>query len=468
MQNRRPGKTLGIALILLGLFFFVGNLVGHWNILTFSVAGIGLLVLSLQSARRRFAVPGAVALAIASFLALHEANLLGTRSDTWLLILLAIAFLSAYVLRQRWTSLYPLSLAAILLFAAVNTVLDFGTSLGGREMIGSLSQWWPALIILLGGLLLVGARARLSTSILLGPALLLVVGITAVLAFDTATQGASWAMFQHGTIMRREVTTDTLDASRATLISVINDTGSVRLYPSDSPQVQIQVVKQVWAPDDTQAQRIFDNVSFRMDRLADRIEIRPDRREAPPIFAFGSSPTLDVEVAVPAGLAVQVTSGAGRIKIDGATRDVTVATRSGKVELTNIGGNVRANLISGDFRAQNVGGEVMATTVSGSIEIVKAAGLREVSTTSGRVIVDSVLRQPASIRTISGDVRLFVSPDSSFRLDYASTSGDVRDELPLTAETRDRHRFLGTYNRGDNVLTVRTVSGDLRVMRSGS
>jgi len=80
MQCRRPGRTLGLALVLLGLFFFIGNLIGHWNILTSVTTGIGLLALSLQSARRRFAAPGAIALAIAAFLSLQESDLLGARA----------------------------------------------------------------------------------------------------------------------------------------------------------------------------------------------------------------------------------------------------------------------------------------------------------------------------------------------------------------------------------------------------
>ena len=469
MQCRRPGRTLGLALVLLGLFFFIGNLIGHWNILTSVTTGIGLLALSLQSARRRFAAPGAIALAIAAFLSLQESDLLGARADTWLFLLLAISFFGVYILRCRWTHLFPLSLAALLLVAAANTVFDLSGALGGQEMLVKLSQWWPALIILLGGIVLLGARLRLPTTALLGPASLFVVGVTAVLSFGAVVPGMPWAMFMfpHETALHREVAQDSVDASQVTLISVVNEAGSIRLYPSESQEVQVRAVKQVLAPDETQARRSLDNSALRVGRLDDRIEIRAVDADTPWIFSFGSSPLTDLEVSIPAGHAVRVTSGSGRIKIDGITGDVNVVTRNGKVELTNIGGNVYANLIAGDLQAQNIGGEVSITTISGSVEIVQAASLREVVTTSGRVIVDGVLRGTGSIRTISGDVRLFVSPESAFRLDYATTSGGIRDELSLAAEVRDGHRFVGTYNQGDNVLTVRTVSGGLRLMRSG-
>ncbi|HWE30058.1 MAG TPA: DUF4097 family beta strand repeat-containing protein, partial [Polyangia bacterium] len=74
-------------------------------------------------------------------------------------------------------------------------------------------------------------------------------------------------------------------------------------------------------------------------------------------------------------------------------------------------------------------------------------------------------------RATSGDIKLRMSPDSSFDLRYVTHSGDVADDLKMqTLEQNESHHGSGgslhaRYGKGEGLVEAQTFSGDLRVAR---
>ncbi len=157
-----------------------------------------------------------------------------------------------------------------------------------------------------------------------------------------------------------------------------------------------------------------------------------------------------------ATLAVRTTSG-----------DVQVgAVKTGSLTMGSVSGKLRARAAaapvvelgstSGEIAVEGLTGEVRARTVSGSIALAWAsfAGTADIGSTSGEVD----LRLPAG---------------SAFRLDAASTSGDVRCEQPITLASaagaagsgsrRGGHALVGDVGAGGSPVRVRTVSGEIRI-----
>jgi hypothetical protein len=69
---------------------------------------------------------------------------------------------------------------------------------------------------------------------------------------------------------------------------------------------------------------------------------------------------------------------------------------------------------------------------------------------------------PYGIVTVSGDVQ--VAPSGDVRIELASLSGDLRSEIGGAADGGRGRRVL-TVGKGGPLLTVRSLSGDVNVVR---
>lgn len=133
--------------------------------------------------------------------------------------------------------------------------------------------------------------------------------------------------------------------------------------------------------------------------------------------------------------------------------DVEVETASGDVSVSGTTGRIKLNVISGDttVRAeQAVSIDVRA--VSGDVTIGGGATGAKVETVSGEIQLDFAAA-PAAVtaRSTSGDVTVRVpSPADSYRISITSVSGDQDVSLPAAPT-------------GDRLISVETVSGDIRV-----
>jgi len=75
--------------------------------------------------------------------------------------------------------------------------------------------------------------------------------------------------------------------------------------------------------------------------------------------------------------------------------------------------------------------------------------------------------QRLQAKSTSGTVTVRLPADASFALDARSTSGDVACRFPIVVEESraggGSHVLAGKVGTGAGSVTVRTVSGDIRV-----
>jgi DUF4097 and DUF4098 domain-containing protein YvlB len=194
-----------------------------------------------------------------------------------------------------------------------------------------------------------------------------------------------------------------------------------------------------------------------------------------PSGRLGRRRAFAISVTCPEGSSVEAKSASADLRARGRLGDVTVRNASGDVAVEDAGsltvasasGDVAALEIkgtavvkttSGDVEARSVGGDLVASLVSGDVAIGSVVGECEVSTVSGDVRID-VLGGRGVINAVSGDVDLGIPPGRQLFLDVRSATGDVRSDLDVD----------GAPSSSDvtpTELTVRTVSGDVRIRRS--
>ncbi len=127
--------------------------------------------------------------------------------------------------------------------------------------------------------------------------------------------------------------------------------------------------------------------------------------------------------------------------------------------------------ISGDVEAEDLGAFVLARTVSGDI-YVSTSDLADAVTVSGSIEV-AMGRADWSgdleFHTVSGDITISFPESLNTKIEFESLSGDMDSDFPITITSR-RNRWIGgrisgTIGEGGRSLSLKTVSGDVRLQR---
>ncbi len=127
--------------------------------------------------------------------------------------------------------------------------------------------------------------------------------------------------------------------------------------------------------------------------------------------------------------------------------------------------------ISGDVEAEGLRSDVVAKTVSGRVT-VSTSGIAEASTVSGSIRAslgradwDGELR----FNTVSGSITVELPPELETEVEFESLSGDFDSDFPITMRSAARRwvggAIRGTIGAGGRYLELKTVSGDVRLMR---
>jgi hypothetical protein len=260
----------------------------------------------------------------------------------------------------------------------------------------------------------------------------------------------------------------TFETPGPVLVRLAIPEGELLFETADAPRVEIAVEAQ------RGGQEALDALRIEETERAGRHEIlveAPSQR-----FGIGKRRQFfNVRVACPEGTAVETASASADLQARGRLGDVQMRTASGDVALQDAASlsveaasgdvlvrEIERDLVvkttSGDLLARSIGGDLTVAVVSGDVKVATVGGSCRVSTVSGDVEIGE-LGGEATINGVSGDVELGVAPGRRLWLDVRSASGDVRSDLDV-----------GDAPAGDDThaaqITVRTVSGDVRLRRA--
>lgn len=176
--------------------------------------------------------------------------------------------------------------------------------------------------------------------------------------------------------------------------------------------------------------------------------------------------TPDLDVEVPLGATVVVEAASGDIRATGLRGDQRYRSASGDLSLRDVSGRLDVDSVSGDLEVQAIAtSAIKARTVSGDVALRAATiSMLTVSTTSGDIRVAGELAGPGpfAIETVSGDSVLALAGD--VRVELRTVAGDLRSDVTASADGGPGRRTL-TVGRGGPTLAVRSMSGDVRLVR---
>lgn len=163
----------------------------------------------------------------------------------------------------------------------------------------------------------------------------------------------------------------------------------------------------------------------------------------------GRAPQVLVEVHVPRGTDVAVDAGQAEVVCTGQVGALEVRTTSGSVHAEDIAGRLDVRTGRGPVTVHRHTGEAQLSVSDAGVIIRAAHGPLSVHGRSSDVHVWS-LASSAQIATTTGNVRVGWQAECPVRLDVETHTGRVDTSV------RDDPN-------AQNVLAIRTISGDIRV-----
>ncbi|MGH4123921.1 MAG: DUF4097 family beta strand repeat-containing protein [Clostridium sp.] len=145
------------------------------------------------------------------------------------------------------------------------------------------------------------------------------------------------------------------------------------------------------------------------------------------------------------------TSGDAKINVL-TTNETIFDSTSGEVNVKSLLSKKNEfDTTSGDIKIENITGDILGESVSGSFKFnYKDFG------------------NDINIDTTSGDVELKLPKKSEFKLDFDSTSGDLKNDFPITVTGEaDKHEIKGTVGNGNKTIKIDTTSGNVTINALG-
>jgi len=264
--------------------------------------------------------------------------------------------------------------------------------------------------------------------------------------------------------------------SKRPRIEVRIESGAVVvLGRSDSRAVEAEFVKRA---------RSVDRASAR--GLLDRVEVSAAETEAGTRFRFGgrveSIPPFggdlrtDLRLRVPREVELEISTGDGRIEIEGTSGRVSAESGDGRILVTRIAGEIRLRTEDGSIVGRDVQGAVEAMTDDGGIELEGIFPRLEAVSSDGSIRVDCLDWPAASVdgwvlRTADGSIKVLLPASAAADIDATASDGRIVNRL-LSFDGAERdgnvRRLRGKLGGGGPLLVLSTMDGRIELSQKMS
>ena len=205
----------------------------------------------------------------------------------------------------------------------------------------------------------------------------------------------------------------------------------------------------------------------------------------------GPSSSVDLDLTVPAWMALDLSGVYTDVHVDGSRGPVAVETVQGDVEvsggegqislssvqgsvtLRNAKGRIEVHSVNQDVRVATTSGEIKAETVNGEIVLDKVDATNlDASTVNGDVEYDGPIHDGGryALSSHNGDITIAVAPTANAAVGVSTFGGDFESDFPVTmTEGRKGKRFSFTLGKGGGAqIELESFQGTIRLARPGT
>ncbi|MBC7933130.1 MAG: DUF4097 family beta strand repeat protein, partial [Rubrivivax sp.] len=246
-----------------------------------------------------------------------------------------------------------------------------------------------------------------------------------------------------------ERVSNTLPVTGAARVRVETFDGAIYVHAWDKPEVMYTATKR--ASDEREMKGIKlqasggggSEVSIRAE--FDKSFARSYHEHGGRVTSFSSNASTELDVYVPRNSTLFVSTGDGRLRVEGVSGELELHTGDGSIDVTGARGRLRAE------------------TGDGSVRLVNFDGDAEARTGDGRITLDGNFRSLAA-RTGDGTISLSIpeGANATIETNAESVFNDGVAVAESASESRVRRWRIGG---GGQVFTLRTGDGNIVIRR---
>jgi len=237
-------------------------------------------------------------------------------------------------------------------------------------------------------------------------------------------------------------------------VRVVTFDGPIAVHGWDKPEVRATIVKRAYDDKEMKGIKVSSvvsndagpnsevNIRAEFDKSVAQGALEHDGR----IVSWNSGASVELDVYVPRSSTLFVTSGDGRLAVEGVRGELELHTGDGAIDVTGAAGRLRADTGDGRILIEGFDGEAEAQTGDGRITL--DGSFRQLSARTG----DGTI-----LLTLPGGVNAVIETDAS-----AVSNDGVAVAEDANEERRVRRWRVGN---GGQVFTLRTGDGRVILQR---
>jgi len=249
--------------------------------------------------------------------------------------------------------------------------------------------------------------------------------------------------------------------------SLANIVGNIEVNSWNKEEVKMIVTKSIssWGTDDPE--ELLNKIEIEITSHQKNLKIHTRY----PVLSWVKNARVDYQLWIPEAASVQLESVSGTIQMGNHLNRVYAKTVSGNIKLNNIKGNTEVKTVSGKVNARQIKGDIKASSVSGNLIFRDCEGMfSDLHSTSGDIEAELVTLDKnasgMSLTTVSGDINLYLPDDASFDLNIKTVSGEIDTKFKVLVESVKKNQLVGEVGAGGFDIELRTVSGDISLLKS--
>ena len=240
-------------------------------------------------------------------------------------------------------------------------------------------------------------------------------------------------------------------------LTLSNIRGSVKIQPGDNGVIAVTAAKHNDSGDE-------ENTRIEVSQADDESVIIHTRYDYMGFRFFRKwyPCKVDYEVLVPKECSLKVRGVSNSATIEGISGELDISTVSGEIDCRSLRGQLIIKTVSGDVQGEAISGSARLNAVSGDISLKNSdfPALRG-KTVSGDLVIETSLGDGLyDFNSVSGDIKLDISPVDGATVSSSSVSGDVRTSLPFSHTNQSRNHRRIEIKGGGVEINHSSVSGD--------
>ena len=262
---------------------------------------------------------------------------------------------------------------------------------------------------------------------------------------------------------RAEEWTKSYTVSGRARVHVDSNDGSVRVTTSDSKQVEFRVSYNGYTLDKNL------NITSRQD--GDQVEVSARIRNGMSWGWGGMHKSLRIEVHMPRTADLNVDTGDGSVEAEAVNGGVDIHTGDGHIRLDGAKGDIRLRTGDGSIEGRDLDGRLEATSGDGHITLEGRFDALNIKTGDGsinaRANPGSKLQNGWNVRTGDGSVDLSLPGDLQANIEASTNDGRISLGIPVTVEgSFSTSQIHGKMNGGGQPLTIHTGDGSIHLSKT--